>query len=116
MDQERKRFDFLSVLRILETIWQQYPGETQACQDAAHRRLAIMGIPVDLEETQRQHRTKAFHDDAEIIVVADDGMRFTRFNGSWIIGNEYTGYLVFRVTPEHIEQIFEDKSIKIIRG
>ncbi len=113
---EKKQFDIPSVLRILETICKQFPDDTQKCQEEAQRRFKKIGLDVDLEETMRQHAQHCFHDDAEIILVADDGMRFTRFRGSWIVGTDETMYLVFRVMDDYIENVKADGSVERLNG
>ena len=112
---QKKQFYIPSVLRTLETICEQFE-DTEERQEQVHKRLKIMGITVDLEETKLQHQKKCFHDDAEILLVADDGMRFLRYQNVWIVGTDETLYLVFRVKKDCIEHISSDGSIQVIKG
>ena len=105
---ERKEFDIFAVTRIIDRAYAQFDGDVEKTQEVVQKRLASMGCPIDLEETRRQHECRDFHPTAEIIAVADDGMRFIRYNGCWVVGTDSTQYLCFRVKADCIEVLRPD--------
>jgi len=113
MDEElseegQKQFDIFAVVRIIDRAYDQYDGDALVVQEVIKKRLASMGLVIDLEETIRQHMAKDFHEEADIIAVADDGFRFIRYNGCWVVGTDQTQYLVLRVKPDCIEVLRKD--------
>lgn len=112
-EEERRIFDLFSVLRIVDRTYNQFQPDLSKIQEECQKRLRGIGLPIDLEETQQRHENRTFHENAEVVAVADDGMTFMRYEGKWIVGAQSVGYHCIEVQPDHIKVLGPDGKVDI---
>jgi hypothetical protein len=112
-ESDRRRFNIFDVMRIVDRIYKQHAPDIELVQEQMEKRLKVIGIKIDLDETRRRHTNHEFKEDAEIIGVVDDGMQFIRYHDQWIFGADKACYICLRVLPDHMEVLRSDGEVDI---